>query len=129
MGGLARWIDNGLAIEPVQQVQRAVLSHQSVDGHLGAGRSAGLILRNCVTSGEPAAEQGDAVAARDVSERSSYAPPMNEEKRGLATDVDIHALALELEGGEFAGLWMFARYLDGHVLSHLTPPVCFQSGG
>jgi len=51
-----RLIDNRLAIEPVQQVQRAVLSHQSVYGHLGAGRSAGLILRYGVTRGEPAAE-------------------------------------------------------------------------
>ncbi len=68
VGGLARWIDNRLAVEPVQQVQRAVLGYQSVYGHLGAGRSAGLILRYYVTSGEPATEQRDAVATGDVSD-------------------------------------------------------------
>lgn len=78
---------------------RAVLGHQSVYGHPGAGRSAGLILRDCVTRGE----------------------------RGA--DVDIHALALELKGGELAGLRMFARYLDGDVLGHFTPPVWLQNGG
>lgn len=65
---LLQLIDNLLAIEPVQQMQRAVLGHQSVYGHLGACRSAGLILWYCVTSGEPAAEQRDAIATRDMGE-------------------------------------------------------------
>ncbi|MGL6413222.1 hypothetical protein ACSZMN_03640 [Aeromonas veronii] len=56
-------------------MQRAVLGYQSVYGHLGAGRSAGLILRDCVTSGQPAAEQRDAIAARDVGERRTDALP------------------------------------------------------
>ena len=62
-------IDNRLAIEPVQQVQRAVLSHQSLDSHLGAGRSAGLILRYGVTRGEPATEQCNPIATGDMGER------------------------------------------------------------
>lgn len=91
---VSRLIDNWLAIEPVQQVQRAVLGDQSVYGHLGTGRSAGLILGYGVTSGEPAAEQCNAVATRDVGERGADAPPVNEEGHGLPTDVDIHTLAL-----------------------------------
>lgn len=126
---LLQLVDNRLAIESVKQVQRAVLSHQSVYGHLGAGRSAGLILRDCVTRSEPAAEQCNAVAARDVGERGAYTPPVNEEGHGLAANVDIDALALELKGGELAGLRMFARYLDGDVLGHFTPPVWLQNGG
>lgn len=122
-------IDNRFAIEPVKQVQRAVLGHQSVYGHLGAGRSARLILRYGVTSGEPATEQRNAVAARDVGERRSYPPPVNKERHGLPTDVDIHALALELKTGELTGLRVLARYLDGDVLGHLTPPAWFQNGG
>lgn len=105
---VSRLIDNRLAIKPVQQVQRAVLSHQPVYCHLGAGSSAGLILGYCVTSGEPAIEQRDAIAARDVGERGADAPPMNEERHGLPADVDIDALALELEGGDLASLRMFA---------------------
>lgn len=66
-------IDNWLAVEPVQQVQRAVLSHQPVYGHLGAGCSAGFILRYGVTSSEPATEQSNAVAAWDVGERGGDA--------------------------------------------------------
>ena len=97
-------IDDRLAIELVQQVQRAVLGYQSVYGHLGADRSAGLILRDCVTSGEPATEQRDAVATRDMGERGLYPPPVNEKGHSLSTDVDFDALPLELEGGEFAGL-------------------------
>ena len=95
---------------------RAVLSHQPGDGHLSAGRSAGLILRDCVTRSEPAAEQCDAVAAWDVSERRTDAPPVNEKGHSLSADVDIHALPLELEGSELAGLRMFAGNLDGDVL-------------
>ncbi|EQB2600472.1 hypothetical protein ACYHQE_004148 [Aeromonas salmonicida] len=109
-------IDNQFAIQPVQQVQRAVLSHQPVYGHLGACRSAGLIFRYCVTSGEPATEQGDAVSARDVSEGRSYPPTVNEERHGLAADADIDALALKLKGGDLAGSRMFAGHLDGDVL-------------
>ncbi|MGL5308053.1 MAG: hypothetical protein ACRC9Y_18315 [Aeromonas veronii] len=78
-------------------MQRAVLSHQSVYGHLGAGRSAGLILRDCVTRSEPAAEQRDAIAARDVGERRTNTSPVNEEGHSLPANVDIDALALELE--------------------------------
>ena len=122
-------IDSRLAIEPVQQMQRAVLGHQSVYGHLGTGRSAGLILWYYVTSGEPATEQRDAIATRDVGERGPNAPPMNEERHGLAADVDIDALALELKTGEFTGLRVFARYFDGDVFGHLTPPAWFQNGG
>lgn len=122
-------VDNRLTIEPVQQVPRAVLSHQPVYGHLGTCRSAGLILRYCVTRGEPAAEQCDAVAARDVGERGAYPPPVNEEGHGLPADVDIDALALLLKGGELASLRMFAGHLDGDVLSPFTPPACVQSGG
>ena len=46
---------------------------------------------------------------------------MNEERHSLPADVDIHALTLELEGGELAGLRMFAGHLDGDVfaISHL----------
>lgn len=120
-------IDNRLAIEPVQQVPRAVLGHQSVNGHLGASRSAGLILRHGVTSGEPATEQGYAVATRDVRERRPYTPPVNEERHGLPADVDFDALPLELESGELPGLRMFAGCLDGDVFCHLTPPVWLQS--
>ncbi|MGL5472125.1 MAG: hypothetical protein ACRDCT_28775, partial [Shewanella sp.] len=82
-------VDNRLAIKTVQQVQRAVLGHQSVYGHLGAGRSAGLMLRDCVTRSEPAAEQRDAIAARDVGERRTDTSPMNEKGHRLPTDVDI----------------------------------------
>ena len=74
-------------------MQRAVLGHQSVYGYLGTGRSAGLILRDCVTSGEPATEQRDAIATRDVSERRSY-PSVNEKGHRLPADVDIDALPL-----------------------------------
>ncbi len=126
---LLQLIDNLLAIEPVKQVQRAVLSHQPVYGHLGTGRSAGLILRYCITSGEPATEQCNAVAARDMGEGRSYPPPVNEERHGQPTDVDIHALALELEDGELAGLRIFAGHLDGDVfaISHLR--FCFKVVG
>lgn len=110
-------------------MQRAVLGYQPVYGHPGTGRSAGLIFRDCVTRGEPATEQGYAVAARDVRERRPYTPPVNEEGHGLPADVDIHALALELEGSELAGLRMFAWHLDGDVFRHVTPPVWLQSGG
>lgn len=126
---VSRPIDNRLAIKPVQQVQRAVLNHQPVDGHLGAGRSAGLILGYGVTSDEPAAEQCDTIATGDMGERCTDAPTVNEEGHGLPADVDIHALSLQHEGGELANLRMFAGHLDGDVLSHLTPPVCFQSDG
>lgn len=122
-------IDNRLAIESVQQVPRAVLGYQLVYGHLGAGHSAGLIFRDCVTRGEPATEQCNAVAAWDVGERGAYPPPVNEKGHSLTIDGDIHALPLELEGRELAGLRMFAWYLDGDVLSHFTPPACVQSGG
>lgn len=122
-------VDNRLAVESVPQVPRAVLGYQPVYGHLGAGRSAGLILRHGVTRGQPATEQGYAVAARDVGERGAYPPPVNEEGHSLTADVDIHALPLELEGGELASLRMFAGHLDGDVLSHVTPPACVQSGG
>ncbi len=64
---VSRLIDNRLTVESVQQVSRAVLGYQSVYCHLGAGSSAGLILRYGVTRSEPAAEQGDAIAARDVA--------------------------------------------------------------
>ncbi|MEN9533034.1 MAG: hypothetical protein RIQ83_2258 [Pseudomonadota bacterium] len=110
-------------------MQRAVLGYQPVYGHLGAGRSAGLILGDCVTRSEPATEQRDAVAARDVGERGADAPPVNKERHCLATDVDIHALALELKGGELTGFRVLAGHLDGDVLSHFTPPVWLQSGG
>ncbi len=90
---------------------RAVLGYQPVYGHLGADCSAGLILRYCVTSGEPATEQGDAVSARDVSEGRSYPPTVNEERHGLAADADIDALALKLESRELAGSRMFAWHL------------------
>lgn len=73
-------IDNRLVIETVQLVQRAVLGHQSVYGHLGAGCSAGLIFRYCITSGEPAAEQCYPVATWDVRERRPYIPTVNEER-------------------------------------------------
>ena len=122
-------IDNRLAIETVQQVQRAVLGYQSVYCHLGAGHSAGLILRDYVTSGEPATEQRDAIATRNVGERRPYTPPVNEEGHGLPADVDIHALALELEGSELAGLRMFAWHLAGDVFRHFTSPVWLQNGG
>ena len=75
-------------------MQRTVLGYQSVYGHLGAGRSAGLILRYGVTSSEPTAEQRNAVATRDVGEGRSYSPPVNEEGNSLPSDVDIDALAL-----------------------------------
>lgn len=65
---VSRLIEHRLAIEPVKQVQRAVLGHQSVYGHLGAGSSAGLIFRYCVTRGEPATKQCDAIATRNVGE-------------------------------------------------------------
>ena len=126
---VSRLIEHRLAIEPVQQVLRSVLGHQSVDSHLGTGRSAGLILRYGVTSCEPASEQRDAVTTRDVGERRTDTPPMNEEGHGLPADVDIHALALELKGGELASLRVFAWYFDSDVVSHLTPPVWLQSGG
>lgn len=122
-------VDNRLAIEPVQQMQRAVLSQQPVYGHLGAGRSTGLILGYGVTSGEPATEQCYPVATRDMGERGADAPPVNKKGHGLATDGYIHALTLELEGGELAGLRMFAGHLDGDVFGHFTPPAWFQSGG
>lgn len=129
MGCALHLIDNRLAIETVQQVQRAVLGYQSVYCHLGAVRSAGLILGYGVTRGQPTTEQRDAVATRNVGERRSYPPPVNKERHGLAADVDIDALALELKGGELAGLRMFAGHLDGDVFGHLIPPACFQSGG
>lgn len=78
-------IDNLLAVESVQQVPRAVLCYQPVKGPPGTGRSAGLILRDCVTSREPTAEQRDAIAARDVGEQGGDAPPVNEEGHCLAT--------------------------------------------
>lgn len=81
---VSRLIDNRFAIEMVQQLQGAVLSHLSVDGHPGTGRSAGLILGYGVTSGEAATEQCNAVAARDVVERGANAPAVNEEGHGLA---------------------------------------------
>lgn len=126
---VSRLIDNRLAIKPVQQVQRAVLSYQPVNGHLGAGSSAGFILGYCVASSEPAAEQCDAVATRDVGERGAYPLPVNEEGHGLPADVDIHALALLLKGSELAGLRVLARHLDGDVLGHFTPPAWLQNGG
>lgn len=126
---VSRLIDNWLAIEPVQQVQRAVLGDQSVYGHLGTGRSAGLILGYGVTSGEPAAEQRDAIAAWDVGQRGANTPSVDKEEHSLPTDVDIDALALELEGGELAGLRMFAGHLDGDVFGHFTPPAWLQNGG
>ncbi len=126
---VSRLIDNRLAIESVLQVQRAVLGYQPVYGHLGTGRSAGLIFRDCVTCGEPTAEQGNAVATRNVGERRTDTSPVNEKGHSLAADVDIHALALELEGGELAGLRMFAGHLDGDVFRHFTPPAWLQSGG
>ena len=126
---VSRLIDNRLAIETVQQMQRTVLGYQSVYGHLGAGRSAGFILGYCVTRGEPTAEQGNAVATRNVGERRTDTSPMNEKGHGLAADVDIDALALELEGSELAGLRMFAGHLDGDVFRHVTPPVWLQNGG
>ena len=129
LGWALHRVDNRFAIESVQQVQRAVLGYQPVYGHPGTGRSAGLILRDCVTRGEPASEQRNAVATRDVGERRSYPPPVNKKGHGLSADVDIHALALELEGGELASLRMFAGYLDGDVFCHLTPPVWLQNGG
>lgn len=122
-------IDNRLAVESGQQVPRAVLSHQPGYGHLGAGRSTGLILGYGVTSGEPATEQCYPVATRDMGERGADAPSMDKERHGLAADVDIHALALELESGKLASLRMFAGHLDGDVFCHLTPPACVQSGG
>ncbi len=128
-GAVSCLIDNRLAIESVQQMPRAVLGHQSVYGHLGADRSAGLILRYCVTRGEPTAEQGNAVATRDMGERRSYPPPVNEERHGLPADVDIHTQALELEGGELIGLRVLSWYLDGDVFCHLTPPAWLQNGG
>ena len=82
-----------------------------------------------VTRSEPATEQRDAIAARDVGERGADTPPVNQEGHRLPTDVDIHALAFEFEGCEFPGLWMFAGHLDGDVFGHLTPPACVQSGG
>lgn len=103
-------------------MQRTVLGYQSVYGHLGAGRSAGLILRYCVTRSEPASEQRNAIATGDMGERRPYPPPVKEEGHSLAADVDIHALAPELKGGELASLRMFAGYLDGDVLRHFTPP-------
>lgn len=128
-GAVSRLIDNRLAIEPLQQVQRTVLSHQPVYSHLGACSSAGLILRYCVTSCEPASEQRDAVTTGDMGERRPYAPPVNQEGHGLAADVDIHALPLELKGGELTGLQMFAGDSDGDVFRHFTPPACVQSDG
>lgn len=110
-------------------MQRAVLGYQPVYGHLGTGSSAGLILRYCVTSGEPTAEQGNALATRDMGERRSYPPPVNEEGHSLAPDVDIHVLPLELESGELTGMRMFVGHLDGDVLSYFTPPVWLQSDG
>ncbi len=74
---VSRLVDNRLAIESVQQVPRAVLSHQPVYGHLGTGRSAGLIFRYGVTRGEPATDQRNALATRDVGERRPYTPPVN----------------------------------------------------
>ncbi|MGL4206348.1 MAG: hypothetical protein ACRCRW_09570, partial [Aeromonadaceae bacterium] len=65
-------------------MQRTVLGYQSVYGHLGADLSAGLILRDCVTRSEPAAEQRDAIAARDVGERRTDAPPVNKKGHCLA---------------------------------------------
>ena len=121
-GAVSRLIDNRLAVESVQQVPRAVLGYQPVYGHLGTGRSAGLILGYGVTRGEPATEQGYAVAAWDVSERGADAPPVNKKRHGLSADVDIHTLALELKGGELASLRMFAGYLDSDVFRHVTPP-------
>lgn len=126
---VSRLIEHRLAIEQVQQVQGAILSHQPVYGHLGAGSSTGLILRYCVTCGEPATEPCNAVATRDVGERRSYPPPVNEERHSLPAYVDIDALTLELEGGELAGLRMFAGHLDGDVFGHFTPPAWFQNGG
>ncbi len=73
-------IDNRLAIETVQLVQRAVLGHQPVYGHLGTGCSARLIFRYCIKSGEPPAEQCYPVATWDVRERRPYIPPVNEER-------------------------------------------------
>ena len=92
-------IDNRLAIETVQLVQRAVLGHQSVYGHLGTGCSAGLIFRYCIKSGEPAAEQCYPVATWDVRERRPYIPTVNEERHALPSD------------------------------GHFTPPIYFQNGG
>lgn len=126
---VSRLIDNRLAIKPVQQVPRAVLSHQPVYCHLGAGRSAGLIFRYGVTSGVPPAEQRDAVTTRDMGERRTNAPAVNEEGHSLPANVDIDVLAIELKGGDLAGLRMFAGHLDGDVFRHFTPPVYFQSGG
>lgn len=114
---------------PVQQVQRAVFGHQPGYGYLDASCATGLILRYCVACDKSATEQCYAVATRDVGERSIHTSPMNEKRYGLSTDVDIHALALELEGGELASLRMFAWHLDGDVLRHVTPPACVQSGG
>lgn len=126
---VSRFIDNRLAVESAQQVPRAVLGHQSVYGHLGTGRSAGLLLGDCVTSGQPTSEQRDAVATRDMGERRPYPPPVNEEGHCLAADVDIHALALELESRELAGSRMFAGDPDGDVFRHVTPPDWLQNGG
>lgn len=95
-GAVSRLIDNRLAIESVQQVQRAVLGYQSVYSHLSTGRSAGLILRYGVTRSEPAAERRDAVATRDVGERGANAPPVNKEGHSLPADVDIDALCTDL---------------------------------
>ena len=89
-------IDNQFAIE---QVLRAVLSHQPVDRYLGTGCSAGLIFRYCITSGEPAAEQCYPVATWDVRERRPYIPTVNEERHALPSD------------------------------GHFTPPIYFQNGG
>ncbi len=52
---------------------------------------------------------------------------MDEEGHGLPADVD--ALVLEFEGGELAGLRMFAGHVDGDVFHHLTPLVWLQNGG
>ena len=61
-------VDNRLAVESVQQVPRYWATSRSM-GHLGTSRSAGLIFRYCVTSGEPATDLRDMVTTRDMGER------------------------------------------------------------
>ncbi len=53
--------------------------------------------------------------------RTFLFPSVNEEGHCLSADADIDALTLELEGGDLAGLRMFAGHLDGDVfaISHL----------